>query len=108
MGALSGLAQTLGLTPEQLQQTGQAMMRMMMMGAVGGGMGGPGGAPGGGRGPPPGAVQTSLTPEERADVDRLVGMGLGSQSECLQMYLACEKDVNQAAAILMQNATGGQ
>ena len=78
----------------------QAMMQMM------GGMGGMGGMPQGGPqgGPQPGQIQINLTPEQRTDVDSLVNMGLGSQSECLQIYLACDKDVNQAASILMDQA----
>ena len=78
-------------------------------GGPGGMPGGPGGMPGmpgmpGGGGPQAGQIQINLTPEQRQDVDSLVNMGLGSQTECLQIYMACDKDVNQAASMLMDQA----
>lgn len=121
--ARQGLAQQMGMTVEQLTAIGQqmsnmppeqlqAMMQMSQMMGGGGGGGMPGGMPGmpgmpgggGGGGPQQGQIQINLTPEQRQDVDSLVNMGLGSQSECLQIYLACDKDVNQAASILMDQA----
>ena len=48
------------------------------------------------------------TPEQRTDVESLVNMGLGSRSECLHIYLACDKDVNQAASILMDQTLEGE
>ena len=56
---------------------------------------------------PPGAVRVNLTEEEAAAVQRLEAMGLGSRQEILQVYLACDKNENQAANILMDSAFSG-
>ena len=108
---LQALGQQLGMSVDQLRAMGQQMSNMppqqlQAMMQMMGGMGGMGGMPQGGPqgGPQPGQIQINLTPEQRTDVDSLVNMGLGSQSECLQIYLACDKDVNQAASILMDQA----
>ena len=107
---LQALGQQLGMSVDQLRAMGQQMANMppqqlqAMMQMMGGGMGGMGG---GGMpqqgGAPPGSVQINLTEAQRNDVDSLVNMGLGSKSECIQIYLACDKDVNQAASILLGN-----
>ena len=101
------LAQT-GMNEEQLaalapmmQQMAQnpQMMQQMMQGM--GGQGGPGAAPGQG-GPPPGQIQIQLTPEDAAAIDRLAELGF-DKNECLQAYMACDKNEEMAANFLFTN-----
>ena len=109
------MAQQMGMTAEQLQQVAAMMaqmppeaMQQMMGAAMGGGMPG-GGMPGGGMpggGAPPGAVQISLTPEEAASVEQLVGMGF-AKSEAVQAFLACDKNVEMAANFLFSSMDEG-
>jgi len=119
---LQGMAQMMGLTPEQLRMTATAISRMppeelqnyMQMamqaegmggaGGVEGMMGGAGGGPGPG-GAPPGAQVLRLTEEEMAAVDRLCGMGF-DRSEAAQAYIACDRNEELAANLLMDGGFG--
>lgn len=119
---LQGMAQMMGLTPEQLRMTATAISRMppeelqnyMQMamqaegmggaGGIEGMMGGAGGGPGPG-GAPPGAQVLRLTEEEMAAVDRLCGMGF-DRSEAAQAYIACDKNEELAANLLMDGGFG--
>ena len=99
------------MSPEQLQQLSQMMATLPpeQMQAIMSRMGGmPGSAMGGGGGaggaPPPGTIQVNLTPDDQAAVARLEAMGLGSRAEIVQVYLACDRNENQAANILMDQA----
>ena len=109
--ARAQMAQQLGMTPEQLQQfqqmmaqmpPGQLQQMMQQMGGMGGGGGG--GGQGGQGGLPPGAVRVNLSPDDQAAIQRLEAMGLGSRNEIIQVYLACDRNENQAANILMDQA----
>lgn len=108
---LQSMAAMMGLTPEQLQMTMQAIGRMppeelqnymnMAMQAEGGmpGMGGAGGAGAGGQ------QVLRLSPEEMAAVDRLTSMGF-DRSEAAQAYIACDKNEDLAANLLMDGGFG--
>jgi len=104
--ARAQVAQQLGITPDQLQQFQQMMSSMppaqlqqlMQMGGQG-----QGGAQGQG-GVPPGAVRVNLSAEDQAAIQRLESMGLGSRNEIIQVYLACDRNENQAANLLMDQA----
>ena len=81
-----------------MQQMAQnpAMMQQMMQG-----MGGPPGAAGAGQaGPPPGQIQIQLTPEDVAAIDRLAEITQRDKNECLQAYMACDKNEEMAANFL--------
>ena len=54
----------------------------------------------GGQGPPPGAVQIRVTPEEREAIERLCAMTGMPRDAVLQAYIACDKDENLAANLL--------
>ena len=115
---LQSMSAMMGLTPEQLRMTAQAISRMppeelqnymsmamqgegmdgMEMMGAGAGAGGPGGAP-------PGAQVLRLSEEEMAAVDRLAGMGF-DRSEAAQAYLACDKNEELAANLLMDGGFG--
>jgi UV excision repair protein RAD23 len=93
-------AQT-GLTPEQLQQMGPMIMQQLAQGGAMPGMGGAGGG-GGGGGDPPGTMRIQLTPEDAAAIDRLAELGF-DKNECLQAYMACDKNEEMAANFLFTN-----
>lgn len=108
------MAQMMGMSVEQLQQTAQMIsampqeqvqqyMNMAMQGA-GGDMGGLAGLMGGGGGG--GAQVLRLSEEEMAAVDRLTEMGF-DRSEAAQAYLACDKNEALAANLLMDGGFGG-
>lgn len=111
---LQSMAAMMGLTPEQLQMTVQAIsrlppeelqnyMNMAMqgegMGDMAGMMGGAGGAAGGG----PQVLR--LSEEEMAAVNRLASMGF-DRSEAAQAYIACDKNEELAANLLMDGGFG--
>jgi UV excision repair protein RAD23 len=108
---LQQMAQMMGLTPEQLQQTMQAISRMppeelqnymnMAMQGEDGGMGMMGGAGGASNG----QTVLRLSEEEMAAVDRLASMGF-DRSEAAQAYLACDKNEELAANLLMDGGFG--
>ncbi len=110
---LQQMAAMMGLTPEQLQMTMQAIsrmppeelqnyMNMAMQGEEGLGMAGMMGAGGGGGGGP---TVLRLSEEEMAAVDRLASMGF-DRSEAAQAYLACDKNEELAANLLMDGGFG--
>ena len=118
---LQSMSAMMGLTPEQLRMTAQAISRMppeelqnymsmamqgegMDMEGMAGMMGGGGGG-GGQGGAPPGAQVLRLNEEEMAAVDRLAGMGF-DRSEAAQAYLACDKNEELAANLLMDGGFG--
>jgi len=114
---LQSMSAMMGLTPEQLRMTAQAISRMppeelqnyMSMAMQGEGMegmgAGAGAAEGGPGGAPPGAQVLRLSEEEMAAVDRLAGMGF-DRSEAAQAYLACDKNEELAANLLMDGGFG--
>ena len=59
-------------------------------------------APGMMGGIPPGATMVSLTSDESAAVDRLVGMGFPKQ-RVLEAFLACDRNEELAANYLMDS-----
>ena len=114
----SSMAQMMGMSLEQLQQTAQMISAMpqeqvqqymnMAMAAQGMDMGGlagmmGGGASGGGEG---GAQVLRLNEEEMAAVNRLTEMGF-DRTEAAQAYLACDKNEALAANLLMDGGFGG-
>jgi UV excision repair protein RAD23 len=90
-------AQTLGMTPEQLQGF-MNMMSSIPNSELQNLMRASGGAAGGGT-DPPGVVR--LTHEEMAAVNRLVALGF-SQQQAAQAYLACDKNEALAANLLLE------
>lgn len=118
---LQSMSSMMGLTPEQLRMTAAAVSRMppeelqnymrLAMQAGGGLPGGLGGMMGGGGGEggrnPPGSQVLRLTSEEMAAVDRLAGMGF-DRSEAAQAYIACDKNEELAANLLMDGGFGFQ
>lgn len=112
----AAMAQMMGMTVEQLQQTAQMISAMpqeqvqqymnmamsaqgMDMGALAGMMGGEGGGGGG-------AQVLRLSEEEMAAVNRLTEMGF-DRTEAAQAYLACDKNEALAANLLMDGGFGG-
>lgn len=102
-------AQSLGMTPEQLQAFTQMIstlppdqLQQLMGQANQMGLGG-----GGGGGPPPGANVIRLTEEEMNAVNRLTEMGF-DQQDAVAAYLACDKNEALAANLLLEgwNADG--
>mmetsp|Transcript_17352 Transcript_17352/g.29028 ORF Transcript_17352/g.29028 Transcript_17352/m.29028 type:complete len:436 (+) Transcript_17352:74-1381(+) len=101
-------AQSLGMTPEQLQHFSQMISQLppdqlqRLMGQVGG-MGGAGGG-----GAPPGQNVVRLTEEELNAVNRLTEMGF-DQQDAVAAYLACDKNEALAANLLLEgwNAEDG-
>jgi len=108
----ASMAAMMGLTTEQLDATMQMIGQMppdqfqqymqMAMAGGGGGMGGMGGGGGGGGG---GGMAIQLTQEEMAAVDRLASMGF-DRAEAAQAYLACDKNEELAANLLMDGGFG--
>lgn len=100
-------AQSLGMTPEQLQHFSQMISQLppdqlqRLMGQAGG-MGGAGG------GAPPGQNVIRLTEEEMNAVNRLTEMGF-DQQDAVAAYLACDKNEALAANLLLEgwNAEDG-
>ena len=74
----------------------QQLMQML------GSLQGPGG---GGPNPAAGTVAVSLTPEDSAAVDRLVGMGF-PKNKVIEAYIACDKNEELAANFLMDSMMG--
>jgi UV excision repair protein RAD23 len=108
------MAQMMGMTVEQLQQTSQMISQMppeeyaqymnMAAGIRGMDMGNianlmSGGAGGGGQ-------VLRLNEEEMAAVNRLTEMGF-DRTEAAQAYLACDKNEALAANLLMDGGFGG-
>eukprot|EP01038_Epipyxis_sp_PR26KG_P011441 gene11441-15328_t len=94
----AAFAETLGMSPAQLEGFMTMMAQMppaelqSMLSAGGLGRGG-GGAD------PPGVIR--LTEDEMAAVNRLVGLGF-TQQQAAQAYLACDKNEDQAANLLLE------
>lgn len=108
---LQSMASMMGIPPDHLRMTAQAISRMppaelqnyMNMAMQGGDMEGMMGEGGGaGRGGP---HVLELSQEEMAAVDRLAGMGF-DRSEAAQAYLACDKNEELAANLLMDGGFG--
>lgn len=106
------MAAMMGLTSEQLDATAQAIASMppeqfqqYMQMAMAGGGGGMGGMMGGGGGGGGGGMAIQLTQEEMAAVDRLASMGF-DRAEAAQAYLACDKNEELAANLLMDGGFG--
>lgn len=98
------LAQT-GINEQQLQALAPMMQQMAqnpaMMQQM---MGGMGGLPGAGQGgPPPGTVQIQLSPEDVAAIDRIADITQRDKNECLQAYMACDKNEEMALNFLFTN-----
>merc|ERR1719215_698886 len=108
---INQMAGVMGLTPQQLMATAQAIGNMppeqfqqhMMQAMQQGGMGG---GPGGGGGGMPGQHVVRLTDEEMASVDRLTEMGF-DRTEAVQAFLACDKNEALAANLLMDSMNDG-
>eukprot|EP00816_Leptocylindrus_hargravesii_P005043 CAMPEP_0196808238 /NCGR_PEP_ID=MMETSP1362-20130617/8231_1 /TAXON_ID=163516 /ORGANISM="Leptocylindrus danicus, Strain CCMP1856" /LENGTH=459 /DNA_ID=CAMNT_0042182503 /DNA_START=83 /DNA_END=1462 /DNA_ORIENTATION=- len=106
---INQMAGVMGLTPQQLMATAQAIGNMppeqfqqhMMQAMQQGGMGGMGGGAG-----MPGQHVVRLTDEEMASVDRLTEMGF-DRTEAVQAFLACDKNEALAANLLMDSMNDG-
>merc|ERR1712071_119031 len=110
---INQMAAVMGLSPQQLMATAQAignmppeqfqqhMMQAMQQG--GGGAAGAGAGMGGGM---PGQHVVRLSEEEMASVDRLTEMGF-DRTEAVQAFLACDKNEALAANLLMDSMNEG-
>eukprot|EP01015_Nassula_variabilis_P015006 TRINITY_DN224_c0_g1_i4.p2 TRINITY_DN224_c0_g1~~TRINITY_DN224_c0_g1_i4.p2 ORF type:complete len:186 (+),score=59.00 TRINITY_DN224_c0_g1_i4:74-631(+) len=92
---------------QQWQQTNPALYNMIsqnqgafLQALLQGPQGGSGGAGAGGI--PPGASVISVTQEEKAAIDRLVGLGFTKQA-AIEAYLACDKNEELAANYLLES-----
>eukprot|EP00804_Cyclotella_cryptica_P025904 CCRYP_002739-RA/>CCRYP_002739-RA protein AED:0.21 eAED:0.21 QI:119/1/1/1/1/1/3/283/451 len=113
---LAAMAQMMGMSVEQLQQTAQMISAMpqeqvqqymnLAMAAQGMDMEGLAGMMGGAGGGGGGAQVLRLSEEEMAAVDRLTEMGF-DRAEAAQAYLACDKNEALAANLLMDGGFGG-
>lgn len=92
-------AQSMGLSPEQLNAAMQ-MMSQLPPEQLNQMMAGMGRAPGN---PPPGTIM--LTHEEMASVNRLMQLGF-SQQQAAQAFLACDRNEELAANFLFENGWG--
>eukprot|EP01041_Mallomonas_annulata_P001797 gene1797-3486_t len=92
-------AQSVGISPEQLQAFTQMLSTMSpeQIQQLTGGMGGGGGH----GGPPPGSNVIRLTDEEMASVTRLTELGF-DQQDAVAAYLACDKNEAMAANLLLE------
>jgi UV excision repair protein RAD23 len=114
---LQSMSAMMGLTPEQLRMTAQAISRMppeelqnYMNMAMEAGMGDEEGMLGditgqGRGGGGDGSQYVTLTEEELAAVERLTAMGF-DRMEVIQAYLACDKNEEVAANLLMDGGFG--
>jgi UV excision repair protein RAD23 len=102
---LQSMAAMMGLTPEQLRATAQAIGQMPpeeLQNYMNAAMQAEGGMPPGGAG----AGQVlRLSEEEMAAVDRLASMGF-DRTEAAQAYIACDKNEELAANLLMDGGFG--
>eukprot|EP01036_Dinobryon_divergens_P030889 gene30889-40202_t len=98
-------AQTLGMTPEQMESFMQMMSSMppdalqsILSGAGGGAAGGRAGGPGQGN-------VIHLTHDEMEAVNRLVALGF-SQQQAAQAFIACDRNETLAANLLFEGGWG--
>lgn len=102
----SQMAQSMGLTPEQLQNVMQMvsmmppdqLQQMMTQGGMGAGLQ-QGGVP-------PGATVIRLSEEELASVDRLVALGF-TQQQAAEAFMVCDRNEEIAANYLYDNQDDG-
>lgn len=92
------LSALMGVPADQVGQFSQQLIQALASGAAPG-MGGLGGVP-------PGATRIQLTEEEAANLNQLVAMGFDRQ-EALQVFLACDKNVEMAASMLFDSLAEG-
>lgn len=113
---LQNIAHMMGVTPEQLRASAQMigslppeqLQQILNMGGTGGfpGLGPLGGAGGGGPGGPGGSqVVVRLSEADVAAVNRLAAMGF-DRTEATQAYLACDRNEELAANLLMDGGFG--
>lgn len=107
------MAQQMGIPPQQLEQVLQMMSAMspeqraalQQQALQQGGMGGMGGVPGANR---PGTIQVQMSPQDMENVRQIQALTGASQDEIVQIYISCDRDVDQTASIILSNSeTGG-
>jgi UV excision repair protein RAD23 len=100
------MAQSMGLTPEQLQNVMQMVSMMppdqLQQMMAQGGMPGMGGGEGGQGGVPPGAHVIRLTEEELASVNRLVALGF-TQQQAAEAFMVTDRNEQLAANYLFDS-----
>lgn len=94
------LSTLVGLPLEQVEQFSGQLIQALASGTAPGMPGAGGGAM------PPGAQRIELTAEEAANLNQLVEMGF-ERNEALQVFLACDKNLEMAASVLFQEAEAG-